>query len=148
MWRALIPNRTDLRELVRPWKLASFAIAMAWLLYGALYYGIADWDVGVTLLMGGLTYLFAAWSVRTILIAIRDRPPHWLQKIGMAVFVAWIVVDGVYVAYHTAMGNQMFRLDNFYASSALYFLAGSVWLYRGSVREFLANVQAVFRKSA
>jgi hypothetical protein len=70
-----------------------------------------------------------------------------MLKIGISVFVAWIVVDGVYVLYHTLLGNQMLRVENFYASSALYFLAGSIWLYRGSVREFLSNVRAVLRNA-
>jgi hypothetical protein len=147
VWSALLPGPTDLRELIRPWKVLTFAIGMAWLLFGALNYGIADWDVGISLLMGGLTYLFAPWSVRTILTASRNRPPYWILKIGIAVFVAWIVVDGVYVLYHTMLGNQMFRIENFCASSALYFLAGSMWLYRGSVREFLSNVRAVLRNA-
>jgi hypothetical protein len=145
VWSAFLPNPTDLRELIRPWKLLSFAIGMVWLLFGALNYGIADWDVGISLLMGALTYLFAPWSVRTILTTSRDRPPYWMLKIGIAVFVAWVVVDGVYVLYHTVMGNQMFRMDNFYASSALYFLAGSIWLYRGSILELLSNVRSVLR---
>ena len=139
------PNRLDTRELIRPWKLCAFAIGMAWLMFGALNYGIADWDVGISVLMGILTYLFAPWSVRTILIGIRYRPRYWMPKIGIALFVAWFVVDGVYVLYHTAMGNQMFRTENFYASSALYFLAGAVWLYYGSLRELLANVRSVVR---
>ena len=76
-----------------------------------------------------------------------QRPPGWVLRIVSALFVAWIVVDGIYVLYHTLMGNEMFRIENFYASSALYLLAGSIWLYRGSLREFLANVREVFRSA-
>ena len=36
-----------MNELLRPWKLLSFTIGMAWLIYGALNYGISDWDVGI-----------------------------------------------------------------------------------------------------
>jgi hypothetical protein len=139
----LFPDRADARELLRPWKLSSFALAMAWLFYGALNYGIADWDVGITVLMGGLTYFFAPWSLRTILAAFSDWKRDSLLKIGAALFAAWFVVDGVYVLYHTLMGNRMFRADNFYVSSCLYFLAGCVWLYRGSVRELIRNVRDV-----
>jgi len=142
-----LPNGSDLRELIRPWKLCVFAIGMTWLLFGALNYGIADWDVGISVLMGGLTYLLAPWTLRTILLGLRYRARHWLPKIGVALFVAWFVVDGVYVLYHTAMGNQMFRAENFYASSALYLLAGAVWLYYGSLRELLANVRTVVRRA-
>ena len=118
---------------------------MAWLLFGAVNYGIADWDVGISVLMGGLTYLLAPWSVRNILKALRYRGRHWILKIGVVLCVSWFVVDGVYVLYHTVMGHQMFRSENFYASSALYFLAGALWLYYGSLRELLANVRAVVR---
>jgi hypothetical protein len=136
-----LPDRAYIAELVRPWKLISFAIGLGWLLFGALNYGISDWDVGISLIMGGLTYLSAPWSVRTLLTAVRYRPRNWILQIGLALVVAWIVVDGVYYLYHSVMGNQMLRSENFYASSALYFLAGSIWLYRGSLCEFLANVQ-------
>lgn len=144
---SLLPDRAYLAELARPWKLLSFAVGMGWLLFGALNYGISDWDIGVSLLMGGMTYLIAPWSVGTILAAVRYRPRGWVLGIAMAFLVAWVVVDGVYVLYHTIMGNEMFRIENFYASSALYFLAGSIWLYRGSLRDFLANVRGLFRSA-
>ena len=60
-----LPWRAELAELARPWKLATFAIAMALLLFGALYMHVGDWDVGVTLLMGTLTYATAPTVVRT-----------------------------------------------------------------------------------
>ena len=144
---SLLPDRAYLAELARPWKLLSFAVGMGWLLFGALNYGISDWDIGVSLLMGGMTYLIAPWSVGTILAAVRYRPRGWVLWIAMAFLVAWVVVDGVYVLYHTIMGNEMFRIENFYASSALYLLAGSIWLYRGSLRDFLANVRGLFRSA-
>jgi hypothetical protein len=50
------------------------------------------------------------------------------------------------MAYHTAMGNEVFRIESFYASSALYFLAGAIWLYRGSLRDLVANARALLRK--
>lgn len=38
----LLPDRAYLAELGRPWKLVTFAVGMAWLLYGALSYEIPD----------------------------------------------------------------------------------------------------------
>ncbi len=144
----LLPPQQYLSELFRPWKLFSLGVGMAWLLYGARNHGISDWDVGISLIMGGLTYLCAPWSVRVTLHCLRYRPRVWGLWIVAALFVAWIVVDGVYVLYHTAMGNQMLRIENFYASSALYFLAGAIWLYSGSLRDFLSNVRALVRGTA
>ena len=37
------------------WKLATLALGTAWLLWGALTLHIDDWDVGVSLIMAGLT---------------------------------------------------------------------------------------------
>lgn len=147
MHASLLPDRAYLIELARPWKLLSFAVGMGWLVFGALNYGISDWDIGISLLMGGLTYLSAPWSVGTMLAGVRYRSGGWLLRIAIALFVAWVVVDGVYVLYHTIMGNEMFRIENFYASSALYFLGGTIWLYRGSLREFLANVRHAFQSA-
>ncbi len=114
---------------------------MSWLLYGAIFYNIQDWDIGVTVLMGGLTYLMAPWSVYIILSATRYRPKFWYLHIVTALIAALFVVDWAYMAYHTIVGNQTFRDANFYASAPLYFMAGAVWLYRGSVKEFLDNVR-------
>mgnify|MGYP001197088851 CR=1 FL=1 len=141
----LLPVQQYLAELKRPWKLLSLVVGMAWLLHGAINYGISDWDVGISLIMGCLTYLFAPWSVRVTLHYLRYRPRFWGLWIAAALFVGWIVVDGVYFVYHTAMGNQMLRVENFYTSSALYFLAGAIWLYSGSLRDFLSNVRALVR---
>jgi hypothetical protein len=114
---------------------------MSWLFYGALNYGIGDWDVGVTILMGVLTYLMAPWSVYIILSAIRYRPRYWYLHIIAALIAGLFVVDWVYMLYHTIVGNQTYRAANFYASAPLYFIAGSVWLYRGSLKELITNIK-------
>ena len=139
----LLPDKRYVAELRRPWKLATLAIGMAWLLYGAVNYSISDWDIGISLLMGGLTYLCAPWSIRVILNSLRYRPKHWILWIGSALTVAWVVIDGVYYLYHTVVGNQMLRRENFYASSALYFLAGTIWMYQGSLRDFVADFRGL-----
>ena len=139
--RLIKSGKAYARELIRPWKLVTFGIAMSWLLYGAISYNIADWDVGVTLLMGGLTYLTAPWSVYIILSGFRYRPRFWLLHMIVALLVGLFVVDWVYMAYHAVVGNQTFRDANVYASAPLYFMAGAVWLYRGSVKEFIENIR-------
>ena len=139
----LLPDKRYVAELRRPWKLATLAIGTAWLLYGAVNYSISDWDIGISLLMGGLTYLCAPWSIRVILNSLRYRPKHWILWIGSALTVAWVVIDGVYYLYHTVVGNQMLRRENFYASSALYFLAGTIWMYQGSLRDFVADFRGL-----
>ncbi|MDP2681704.1 MAG: hypothetical protein Q8P28_02705 [Deltaproteobacteria bacterium] len=138
-----LPDRKYFSELRRPWKLATFGIGMLWLLYGAVYYDICDWDVGISLIMGGLTYVFAPWSVITIYNSIRFRPHAWPLRVVAALVPAMFAVDWVYWLYHSAVGNQMLRWENLKVSMALYFICWIVWCYRGSltdiVREFGGN---------
>jgi hypothetical protein len=130
-----------LRELRRPWKLCSFTIGMTWLLYGALTYRFADWDVGVSVLMGGLTYLCAPWTILTIIACVRQRPRRWPLWIVMALILAWAVIDGSYTAYNAWMGHAMDRSANFPASAALYFLAGVLWSYQGSLGQLIQDLR-------
>ena len=142
-----LPWRAELGELARPWKLATFAIAMALLLYGAVFLHVGDWDVGVTLLMGTLTYATAPAVVRTLVRAATRRPPGWPLAALVALAVAWLVIDGDYVAYHTLAGNPIYREDNARASTPIYFMAGVFWLYRGTVAQMLANLRALRRQT-
>jgi len=148
MSRSLLPDRASFRELLRPWKLFTFAVAMALLLDGAVKFRVSDWDVGITIIMGVLTYLCAPWSVRVIVICLRERPRFWWLWILAALVVALAVVDGVYVAYHTWAGNHMFRWWNLRLPSATYFLAGTFWLYRGTMRELVGDLRAALGRVA
>jgi hypothetical protein len=141
----LLPDRAFFRELLRPWKLGTFAVAMALLLAGAVRYRVSDWDVGITILMGSLTYLCAPWSVRVLVVCLRERPRLAAWWVLLSLGVAWAVIDGAYVAYHTLRGNAMLREWNLGLSSALYFMAGTFWLYRGSLRELLDDVRRALR---
>lgn len=138
-WRDVL--RAEAREWRRPWKLALLAIGMAWLFYGASQYNFSDWDLGISLLMGALAYLLAPWSIRTFYQAVRAPRRPRPGPLLLALFFGWFTVDGIYVAYHTLMGNQMLRSANFYASGMLFLLAGAVWAWRGSVAEFVQQLR-------
>lgn len=123
-------------EWRRTWKLASFALALVWLLWGALTLNIADWDVGVSLLMGGFTYLLAPAAARIVMG--RD----W-QHLPLALFAWWWCVDGVYMAWHLSVGNTTYREANFYASTCLFWLCGFIWLPRASLRQIVTQPRSV-----
>jgi len=137
----LLPDSAYGRELLRPWKLLTFVVAMALLLYGAINFGIGDWDVGVTLLMGSLTYTLAPWSASLIADALRFRPKGWPLRLLLALAIAWLVVDASYLIYHRLVGNPVYRADNFKASMPIFFMAGMFWLYRGSLAEMIRDVR-------
>ena len=128
-------------EFLRPWKLITLCLGMAFLLYGALVFQISDWDVGICFVMGLLTYFTAPWSVRVIL------QRRW-RYLPLALFWAWFSVDVAYWLYHTAMDNEMLREANFYTSLPWYFAMGGFWLWNGSVREFWLNLRAVLQRKS
>lgn len=115
-----------MREYLRPWKLATFSIGMAWLVWGAYYYQYADWDLGVSIVMGVLTYFLAPVSVRIVW----ER--NWIQ-LPLAIFFGWLCVDGSYVAWHALAGNEMLREDQWQTSLCLFLICGFLWLPRTSV---------------
>lgn len=127
----LAPN-----EWRRPWKLFSFTLGLGWLLWGALTFDISDWDVGVSLLMAGFTYLLAPAAARVVMH--RD----WRQ-LPLAVLAWWWSVDGVYMAWHLAVGNVTYREANFYASTCLFWLCGFIWLPRAALRQLLTRPGSV-----
>jgi len=137
------PGRGYARELLRPWKLFTLAVGLSWLLYGALNYGISDWDVGDSLIMAGLTYLTAPWSLGVILACLHRRLRYWPLWILLALFTAWAAVDGSYVAYNSVVHHPRYRWANLYASSILYFLAGAIWLYRGSFEDLMRDIRNI-----
>jgi hypothetical protein len=90
--------------------------------------------------MAMLTYVCAPWTVRVIIAAASKPLQHRFFWLAGALFVMWLVVDGSYVAYNELMGHAVLRTANFFASSALYLLAGMLWSYRGSLRQLAGDV--------
>ena len=137
-----LPERSYFLELERPWKLVTFGLGMTWLLYGALVYNISDWDVGISLIMGGVTYVFAPWTVHVMVNAVKLRPNRWIFHILGALLPAMFAVDWSYWLYHTAVGNRMIRWENFKVSSALYFICGIIWYFKGSLRDLIREIKS------
>lgn len=124
------------REYARPWKLATLTIGVALLIFGARYTPAPDWDVPVSLLMAGCTYLTAPWSLRVLL-----ERRWWLLPV--AALAAWVSVDGGYALYWSWRDPHalaLMRDANFPASLALYAICALLWLYRGSLRDAWAEL--------
>ncbi len=135
-------DKSHLRELLRPWKLLSFAAGVALLIAGSFHYHAPDWDIPISLIMATLTYLTAAWSLRVFLNRSWALWPA-------ALFATWFSVDGcywIYWSFQDPAALAQMRSANFPASLALYGICGVLWLYRGSLREFLAELRQVLRQ--
>jgi cell shape-determining protein MreD len=130
-----------MREYLRPWKLITLSIGIAWLIWGTYYYQLSDWDLGVSLVMGFLTYFLAPVSARIIW----ER--NWSQ-FPLAVFYGWLCVDGSYWLWHTLAGNEMLRADQWQTSLCLFLICGFLWLPKTDVATIAASLrQSLYSRS-
>ena len=130
------------KEYLRPWKLAALAVGIALLILGAIYTPAPDWDVPISFIMAGLTYLTAPCSMRTLL----ER--QW-RLFPLALFFTWLSVDGCYALYwhfKNPAALEAMRSANAPASLSLYGICGVIWLYRGSLRDFFAEIRSLRKK--
>ena len=126
-------------EYLRPWKLITLACGVALLIVGACYYRFADWDIGVSVLMAFITYFTAPWSLRVV------WKLHW-KWWPLAAFYCWLSVDGSYWAWHTFMGNEMLRADQWSTSLCLWLICGVLWLPKMSLSELLRAPKSIMPK--
>ena len=132
-----------MNEFLRPWKLTTLAIGLALLIIGAIYDQAIDWDIPISLIMATCAYFTAPWSTRVLL----ER--RW-RRFPLMLFATWFSVDGCYWLYWRETKPavlEIMRSANFPASLALYGLCGAIWLYRGSLRELLAETRESMRSA-
>lgn len=106
-----------------PWNLATVAIGIALLIAGSLWYEAPDWDIPISLIMAGFSYLTAAWSLNVLVK--RD----W-KNFPLMLFFTWWAVDGCYALYwhfQNPVALELMREANWPASLALYFACAVVW---------------------
>ena len=133
------------KELIRPWKLATFSLALAYYIWGAYYYQCPTWDVPVSLIMSLLTYIFAPWTVKSIYYLAKNRPRYWLLRLIVCAAVIYACASGSYelynwwnLGYHPPPTYWI----NLYYSTLMFFAAGMVWKFEGTLRELIREVMA------
>lgn len=130
-----------LHEYLRPWKLTTLGIGIALLVAGSYHYDAPDWDVPISFIMALLAYFTAPWSMRVL---VERKWNLWPAMI----FATWFTVDGGYAIYwhfKYPVALELMRSANFPASLSLYGMCGILWLYRGSVADFLSEVRNQLR---
>jgi len=128
-------------EYFRPWKLFSLFCGIMFLLIGARYSGLSDWDVPISFIMAVVTYFTAPCSLRVFL----ER--RWKQ-FPQALFWTWFSVDGTYAIYWHFVDPSalIFRPANAIASLALYGMCGLIWLHRGTLRQLVESTAVICRR--
>ena len=118
-------------ELLRPWKLATLAGGLGLLIAGSRLMPAPDWDIPVSVIMAGVSYVSAPWCMRALL----DR--QWRRWPAMLV-MTWFAVDECYAAYWSLVDPQaleLMRAANAPASLSLFMMCGLLWLPRASLSE-------------
>lgn len=106
---------------IRTWKNLTFSMGLAWLLYGAMFFSYPDWDIGVSLLMAGSTYLTADRFLNAVRVRNAQRTLLWSAG-------AWWSVDGSYWIYWSMVDSSVaIRAGQWPMSLCLYLLCGLVW---------------------
>jgi len=133
----------ELREYRRPWKLFTLAVGIALLIAGSFYYEAPDWDIPISLIMAGFSYLTASWSMHVMV----ER--RWRQWPLMLLFTWW-TVDGCYALYWIfvdPVALDMMRSANAPASLSLYWICGLVWYHRGTLVELQQVIGRTLRRA-
>jgi hypothetical protein len=132
------------RELFRPWKIVTFSIALGYYIWGAYRYKCPTWDVPVSIIMSVLTYLFAPWTVKSIYYLIQRRPKYWIPKLIICAIVIYACASGSYELYnwwHLGYHPPPTYWVNLYYSSLIFFAAGMLWRFEGTLKELLINLK-------
>lgn len=131
-----------MQEYLRPWKLGTLAVGLILLIAGSYYTPAPDWDIPISLIMAGLAYLTAAWSMHVI---VERR----LKYVPLMLFYTWFSVDGCYWAYwrvKNPVALAQMRDANFAASLSLYLICGLVWYYTGSLAQFVLALKTCVQR--
>lgn len=130
-------------ELLRPWKLATYAIGLALLVIGAVYEVAPDWDVPISIIMSLFAYLTAGWSMHVLV----ERQWKYYPLMFLA---TWWTVDGCYSLYWYLKDPAVLdfmRVANAPASLCLYWACGFVWYWNGSLAQLLAQISEIYTNS-
>ncbi|MCA3237359.1 MAG: hypothetical protein ACK5N7_05270 [Curvibacter sp.] len=106
-----------------PWNLTTLVIGVGLLVAGSFYYEAPDWDIPISFIMAGFTYLTSVWSLKVILY-------RRLRLVPLMLLAVWWTVDGCYALYwhfKNPVALELMREANWPASLALYFSCSVVW---------------------
>jgi hypothetical protein len=137
-----------LRGLARPWKVLTFALGTGFFVWGAYFWAVPTWDVGVSILMSVLCYLLAPWAVSLGWRALRDRGPGWLRDLGLALGAVYLVASGSYEIYNTVRMGQhpVTYWQNLAFSAPVTIAAGLLWRYDGSFARLLRDLRGALSR--
>lgn len=131
-----------LRLLLRPWKVVTFLLGLAFFVWGAYYFDAPTWDVWNSVSMSALCYALAPWAVDLIVDSYRNQWRQIRLRLPLAAAIVYFVASGSYELYHLAVNGQhpITYWENLTFSVPVTIVAGLVWRFDGTLRELLTTL--------
>lgn len=123
-------------EYTKPWKLATLAAGMLWLIAGSYITEFPDWDIGICLVMGITTYLAHPWALRF----------KTLSQAVLSVILCVACVDLFYAIYWQIKNPyvlQLMRSAQWPLSLCYYLTAVVIWNYG---EQFISSSSSLLRR--
>ena len=117
-------------QLLKPWKVITFALSTSFLTYMGTIAGDPTWDVNVSLLMASSTFLTSSFFTITFyhIYSNSENFPS-TKEIFLSLLVYYISVGAIYDFYNLIILGAWpeSSFENFIASSMFYFASGLFW---------------------
>lgn len=134
------------RLLLVPWKVVTFLIGLAGFVLGAIWFDVPTWDVGVSVWMSVLCFALAPLGVSLGIAGVRQysgarRAAYLFASAALIYFVG----SGSYEIYHLVIFDQHppTYWPNLFFSVPVTIIAGILWRYDGTLREFFEELRAL-----
>jgi hypothetical protein len=123
-----------LADYFTPWRLITLFLGMVFLFAGALWSGLPDWDIPVSIIMAIPAYITAGPTMHVF------TKRQW-HNLPYAIFWTWFTVDGTYWIYWSLVDPSalVLRSANAGVSLALYAMCGVVWYQWGTTYSALTK---------
>ncbi len=131
------------QDLLQPWKLVSLLLGIMFLIWGAGFFNVPDWDIGVSFAMAIPTYLTAGWVMRKV-------SDHEYYLFVLCGFYMMLSVDTSYYVYWAFVNPTVigtFRFANDGVSSAMYLTYGLILYPQGSLKQVSSSLFKSFRNT-
>lgn len=127
----LLVQPAYLRWLLRPWRLATFGVALLGIVLIAPYTGDPYWDAVDASVMATATFYTAPWAVASAVRRLRlarSQRPRW-DELAVALVALLFSASWSYDAWILVRDGQLpfTQFENLVASTCLYLFAGLFW---------------------
>ena len=139
---------SHISDYLSPWKVLTYLLGLLGLLLGSHFFIFEDWDIGISIIMSILAYLFAPLSVKLIISTQNKNPLQKCYRYLLSLFLTWLVVDGSYWFYWSVVNKDSLYMRQYQwpLSLYLYAMCGLLWFVPGPFKNTVYTYKSYFQK--